>query len=105
MKIDEPCEPRRGWLKHGNPPGDWTLAPRCGARTRASTPCRCPAMRNRRRCRIHGGRSTGPRTAAGLERSRRARWQHGHCSQEARAARVLAQRHWRELWTLLSVGS
>jgi hypothetical protein len=25
---------RRGWLKNGNPPGDWMTAPRCGARTR-----------------------------------------------------------------------
>jgi len=28
-------------------------------------------MRNRRRCRLHGGKSTGPRTAAGLGRIRR----------------------------------
>jgi len=28
---DEPHEKRRGWLKHRNPPGDWTIAPRCGA--------------------------------------------------------------------------
>ena len=34
-------------------------APRCGAKTRAGTPCECPAMRGRKRCRIHGGLSTG----------------------------------------------
>ena len=34
-------------------------APRCGARTRAGAPCRCPAMRGRRRCRLHGGLSPG----------------------------------------------
>jgi hypothetical protein len=34
-------------------------APRCGAKTRAGTPCQCPAIRNRRRCRIHGGLSPG----------------------------------------------
>ena len=34
-------------------------APRCGARNRAGTPCQCPAMRGRNRCRLHGGRSTG----------------------------------------------
>ena len=44
--------------------------PRCGARTRAGTPCRSPAMPNGR-CRMHGGASTGPRTAAGLARIRR----------------------------------
>lgn len=32
-------------------------APRCGARTKQnnSAPCRCPAMRGKKRCRIHGG--------------------------------------------------
>jgi glucans biosynthesis protein len=34
-------------------------APRCGARTRADTPCQCPAIRGRTRCRIHGGLSPG----------------------------------------------
>ena len=33
------------------------------------------------------GASTGPRTAKGLKRSRRARWKHGRYSAEARAAR------------------
>ena len=37
------------------------------------------------RCRLHGGKSTGPRTAAGIERCRTARWQHGMSSQEALA--------------------
>ena len=35
------------------------------------------------RCKVHGGKSTGPRTAEGLERSRRANWKHGHFSREA----------------------
>jgi len=34
-------------------------APRCGARTRAGGACQCPAIRDRKRCRLHGGRSTG----------------------------------------------
>jgi hypothetical protein len=34
-------------------------ARRCGARTRAGTPCRCPAIRGRSRCRLHGGLSPG----------------------------------------------
>ena len=34
-------------------------APRCGARTRAGGTCQCPAIRGRRRCRIHGGLSPG----------------------------------------------
>lgn len=34
-------------------------ATRCGAKTRAGTACQCPAIRNRARCRLHGGLSTG----------------------------------------------
>src|SRR5258708_8017649 len=34
-------------------------APRCGAKTRGGTACRCPAVRGRTRCRIHGGLSPG----------------------------------------------
>jgi hypothetical protein len=34
---------------------------------------------------MHGGASTGPRTAEGLARSRRARWKHGLYSAEAPA--------------------
>ena len=76
----------RGRLRHGNPSGDYAKAPRCGARTRAGGCCRQPAMKNGR-CRMHGGLSTGPRTAEGLARSRRARWKHGFDSAEIRALR------------------
>ena len=72
----------RGWLRNGNAPGDPTTAPRCGARTRCGTACRCPALRGRQRCRLHGGRSTGPRTAEGLARIRGANTRHGRCCRE-----------------------
>jgi hypothetical protein len=39
------------------------------------------------RCRLHGGKSTGPRTPEGLERSRRANWKHGYYSRERKAER------------------
>src|SRR5262245_45158264 len=43
-------------------------APRCGARSkRTGKPCRAAAMPNGR-CKVHGGKSTGPRTLEGLER-------------------------------------
>jgi hypothetical protein len=74
---------RFGRLKHGNPSGDFNSAPRCGARTRRGTACQCPAIRGRSRCRLHGGRSTGPRTAAGLARIRAANTRHGRWSQES----------------------
>ena len=82
----EQRDTRRGWLKNGNPPGDPTKSPRCGAKTRSGKPCRCPAMKNKHgkytRCRIHGGASTGPRTPEGKERCRKASWKHGKRSME-----------------------
>ena len=39
------------------------------------------------RCKVHGGKSTGPRTPEGLERSKRARWKHGYYSREAKVER------------------
>src|SRR5262245_27116020 len=39
------------------------------------------------RCKFHGGKSTGPRTPEGLERSRRANWKHGHFSRESKEER------------------
>ena len=74
-----------GWLRNGNPPGNPNLAERCGAKTRRGRKCQSPAMSNGR-CRMHGGASTGPRTPAGLARSRRANWKHGNYSAEAKAS-------------------
>lgn len=77
-------------------------SPRCGAVTRSAGICRAPAMPNGR-CRFHGGKSTGPRTAEGLERSRKARWQHGYYSAQSKAERQEARaiewvlRHWTSL--------
>jgi hypothetical protein len=78
---------KRGRLNNGNPPGDFTRAARCGAKTRRGTPCQCPAMGNGR-CRLHGGLSTGPKTAEGIERIRRALTKHGTCSKRAKAERA-----------------
>ena len=66
----------RGRLKNGNPSGDFLSAPRCGAHTRAGTACRQPAMTNGR-CRLHGGKSTGARTAEGLHKVRSVNLRHG----------------------------
>ena len=41
--------PREGNIVHVQ------SAPRCGAQTRAGTPCRAPAVSGRSRCRMHGG--------------------------------------------------
>ena len=88
-----PCSPasslppdRRGPLRNGATPGDFLAAPRCGARTRAGGCCRQPAMKNGR-CRMHGGLSTGPRTAEGRARCATARRIHGFYSAEMVALR------------------
>ena len=79
--ADEP-HTKRGWLKYGNPPGDPSKAPRCGARAKSTRkPCRAPAMANGR-CRLHGGKSTGPKTPEGLANSKLANWKTGYHSAE-----------------------
>jgi hypothetical protein len=67
----------------GNP--NLHLAPRCGARTRAGCPCRSPAIHGKLRCRMHGGRSPGPRTPEGRIRVRDARTIHGDYGASTRA--------------------
>jgi len=47
--IDNPIP--RGRLRNGNPGGDPSKAPRCGAKTRGGSVCRQPAMKNGR-CRL-----------------------------------------------------
>jgi len=69
--------------RRGNP--NLGLVPRCGARTRAGCPCRAPAIHGKQRCRMHGGRSTGPRTPEGRARIAAARTTHGDYSAETRA--------------------
>ena len=62
------------------------LAPRCGAKTRSGHPCRSPAVRGRRRCRMHGGTNKGP------PKGNRNAFKHGNRSAEAKAQlKVLAQ--------------
>jgi hypothetical protein len=51
--------------------------PTCGAQTRKGEPCVARVVPGKRRCRFHGGLSTGPRTAEGKARisaAQRRRW-------------------------------
>ncbi len=57
--------------------------PKCSAQTRNRTSCRNLAMKNGR-CRMHGGKSAGPKTKEGLERSQKARLKHGRYSKEVK---------------------
>jgi len=66
MKNEEQTQGEReneyphGWLKNNNTPCDLRSLPRCQA-TAKSTGERCknPAMKGKRVCRIHGGKSPG----------------------------------------------
>jgi hypothetical protein len=57
-------------------------APRCGVRTRSGNPCRCPAVRGKRRCRMHGGAH-----GSGAQPGNRNALRHGLYSREAIALR------------------
>src|SRR5271168_3775479 len=84
---------RDGPLRSGNPRGNPNLAPRCGAKARTTgCSCRAPAMPNGR-CRMHGGKSTGPRTSAGFANLARARTTHGEYAQAGPQADLRALIH------------
>jgi hypothetical protein len=65
-----------------NPTARLNAAPRCGARAkRTGQPCQSPAIKGKARCRMHGGRSTGP------PKGNKNALRHGKRSAEARAIR------------------
>ena len=56
---------------------DYARRPTCGARNRKGQPCCNKVVPGKRRCRFHGGLSTGPRTVEGRDRiaaAQRRRW-------------------------------
>jgi hypothetical protein len=102
LAASSDARPNRGRLRNDNPSGDYMKAPRCGAKTRAGgCACRQPAMANGR-CRFHGGKSTGARTAAGRARCARARRTHGFYSADTVALRREAQTRLRRNRDLLA---
>ena len=79
---------------------DWP-GKRCLAKTRRGTECQRPAITGSGRCRLHGGRSTGPRTEEGRARISAANTKHGRKTKERLAeARARAQAN-REIWHAL----
>ena len=58
---------------------DWP-GQRCLAKTRAGGACQNPTIKGRSRCKLHGGLSTGPRTAEGKARVAAAHTKHGRRS-------------------------
>jgi hypothetical protein len=79
---------------------DWP-GKRCLAKTRRGTECQRPAITGAGRCRLHGGRSTGPRTKEALARITAANTKHGRKTKERLAeAKARAQAN-REIWYAL----
>ena len=63
---------------------------RCLARSkRTKQQCRAPAMKGKRVCKTHGGRSTGPRTEEGHAKCAAAKTIHGNETRKMRSERSL----------------
>lgn len=62
--------------------GAMLASPRCGAKTRCGGACRSPAVRGRKRCRMHGGAQ-----GSGAPRANRNAWKHGMFTRDAIAER------------------
>ena len=50
---------------------------KCGAKTRSGVPCAKSPVEGKRRCRLHGGLSTGPKTPEGRAAILAANTKHG----------------------------
>ncbi len=73
----------------GNP-----IIPCCGAKTRQDKFCKKPPLKGKKRCKLHGGASTGPRTEQGKARVAAAHFKHGK-----RSKRYVEQR--KKIWAEL----
>jgi len=60
-------------------------AKRCGAKTRAGTPCKAPAVHGKKRCRFHGGAA-----GSGAPIGNKNAYKHGYYSYEAVVERQLS---------------
>ena len=63
---------------------------RCQAKSkRTKLQCSAPALKGKRVCKTHGGRSTGPKTEAGRQRCSKSRTVHGRETRKTRSERSL----------------
>ena len=67
---------------------------KCLALNRRGTACQKPPLRGKKRCRLHGGLSTGPKTARGRAKIAQAHYKHGRRSKKFVEARA---KIWAEL--------
>ena len=76
---------------------------RCQALSkRTKRQCGAPAVRGMRVCRLHGGKSTGPKTKEGRKRCGTAKTVHGGETRAIRAARPAKMGELKELERLIS---
>ena len=71
----------------------------CAATTRTGGLCQNHPVRGKARCRMHGGASTGPRTAEGRERIAAAHFKHGRRRRSVIAEQIRRNRIGREINT------
>ena len=83
--------------------GGRIFCPRCQAKNRAGSQCAKPAVRGKRVCRNHGGRSTGAKTSEGMARIKEAATKHGRFTQEGRERATAQAARIRELEDALIV--
>ena len=71
--------------------GERVTCQRCQAKSkRTKLQCAAPAVKGKRVCKTHGGRSTGPKTQAGRQKCAEAKTIHGRETREARTERSQA---------------
>jgi len=71
---------------HARNTGPMLASPRCGARTRSGGLCRSPAVRGKKRCRMHGGAP-----GSGAPRANQNARRHGLFTRDAIAERKQIQ--------------
>ena len=81
----------------------WRFGPnwpgqRCGAKTRSGSPCKRPANKQKGRCRLHGGASTGPKTKEGRAIIARSNTKNGRYTKAKLAERKRQAMITKELW-------
>jgi hypothetical protein len=78
--------------------GGKILCVRCNATSkRTKQQCMAPAIKGKAKCRTHGGKSTGPKTAEGKARCTEAKTVHGWESRQGRIERGEAMKRLRNL--------
>jgi len=84
--------------------GGRITCPRCQASSkRTKQQCRSPAIKGKRVCAMHGGKSTGPKTDAGKQRCAAAKTIHGWETREKRRIRAEKLRELSDMEKILSL--